>query len=221
MIPVKICGITSLENACMAVNYGASAIGMVFYKGSPRYIHPHQVVEWIQRVPDQVKKVGVFVNENIEMIKSTIIKLNLDYVQLHGNESPEFCEEIFKPIIKVLNVDNHVHYSVLEGYNVYAFLFDTYKKDKPGGTGENFNWEFVSSLKTDTPIILSGGLNADNIIQGIDVVHPAAVDLSSGVESSPGQKDKNKMKQLFKILKDTNSNSNLFNDSIFGESDGL
>ena len=221
MIPVKICGITSLENAWMAVNYGASAIGMIFYKGSPRYVEPNKVVKWIEQVPDKVKKVGVFVNENIEIIQSAIEKLSLDYIQIHGNESPEFCKEIIKPIIKVLRVDNHVDNSVLEGYNVYAFLLDTYKKDKFGGTGENFNWEFVAALKTETPIILSGGLNADNILQGIDVVQPAAVDLSSGVESRPGEKDENKMKQLFEILKDTNCYSNLFNDSILGKSDGL
>ena len=221
MIPVKICGITSLENAWMAVNYGASAIGMIFYKGSPRYVEPNKVVKWIEQVPDKVKKVGVFVNENIEIIQSAIEKLSLDYIQIHGNESPEFCKEIIKPIIKVLRVDNYVDNSVLEGYNVYAFLLDTYKKDKFGGTGENFNWEFVAALKTETPIILSGGLNADNILQGIDVVQPAAVDLSSGVESRPGEKDENKMKKLFKILKDTNCYSNLFNDSILGKSDGL
>ncbi|SVC55964.1 uncharacterized protein METZ01_LOCUS308818, partial [marine metagenome] len=106
----------------MAINYGASAIGMIFYKGSPRYVEPNKVVKWIEQVPDKVKKVGVFVNENIEIIQSAIEKLNLDYIQMHGNESPEFCKEIIKPIIKVLHVDNHVDNSVLEGHNVYAFL---------------------------------------------------------------------------------------------------
>lgn len=221
MIPVKICGITSLENACMAVNYGASAIGMIFYSGSPRYVEPNKAAQWIGRVSGKVKKVGVFVNENIEIIRSTIEKLNLDYIQLHGNESPEFCKEILKPVIKVLRVDKHVDNSVLEKYNVYAFLLDTYKEDKPGGTGEKFKWEFVSALKTETPIILSGGLNADNIIEGINVIQPAAVDLNSGVESSPGEKDDNKMQQLFKILKSTHYHSNLFNDSILGVNDGL
>ena len=221
MIPVKICGITSLKNASMAVNFGASALGMIFYRGSLRYVEPYKTGKWISQISGQVKKVGVFVNEEIEVIQSIVKRLSLDYVQLHGDESPEFCAKINKPIIKVIRVDNYVDNSLLKEYNVNAFLMDTYKEGLPGGTGEKFNWNFISSLKTETPIILSGGLNAENIIEGIDRIHPAAVDLSSGVESSPGKKDQNKMKQLFNVLKDTNVHTNLFNKSILRKHNGV
>ena len=115
MIPVKICGITSQKNAWMAVNYGASSIGMIFHEGSPRYVHPQNVVEWIDEISDQVKKVGVFVNEKIEVVQSITNKLNLDYIQLHGNESPEYCARMIRPVIKVIRVDKHVGNSVFIG----------------------------------------------------------------------------------------------------------
>ena len=221
MIPVKICGITSQMNARMAVNYGASAIGIIFHEKSMRYVQPNKAAKWINEMSGQVKKVGVFVNEKIEVIQSISDKLSLDYIQLHGDESPEYCAEMIKPVIKVFRVDNHVDNSTLEGYDVHAFLLDTYKKGNPGGTGECFNWDLVSSLKTKTHIILSGGLNSDNIIKGIQKIQPAAVDVNSGVELSPGNKDKNKMIRLFEALKNTENQSNLFNDSILEENDEL
>ena len=159
--------------------------------------------------------------ESVKVIQSIADELNLDYIQLHGDESPEYCKDIVRPVIKVFRVDNHVDNSALEGYDVHAFLLDTYEKGNPGGTGECFNWDLVLSLKTKTPIILSGGLNSDNIIKGIQKIQPAAVDVNSGVESSPGEKDGNKMIQLFNRLNNTENHSNLFNDSILEENDEL
>ena len=214
MIPVKICGITSIVDANMAIKYGASAIGMIFYKESPRYIHPHKAKEWISEISGQMKKVGVFVNEVPETIISAAEELNLDYIQLHGDESPDYCNNIKTSIIKVFHVDNYFDTAVLQDYNVHAFLFDTYQKGKFGGTGERFNWHLITDLITETPIILSGGLNSDNIINGIETIQPSAVDVNSGVESGPGVKDDKKLRQLFNVLKNTESNANIFNNSI-------
>jgi phosphoribosylanthranilate isomerase len=203
MIPVKICGITTYEDAEIAVNHGASAIGMIFYKGSPRYIYPEKVEEWISAIPEKMKKVGVFVNEKRKNIKTIVEKLNLDYIQLHGDESPEYCEKMIRPVIKAFRVGTDFDPAVLGNFQVHAFLFDTYQKGKPGGTGISLNWGLISNLKTNTPIILSGGLNPDNINEGIETVQPSAVDVNSGVESEPGVKDKVRVEKLFNTLGNT------------------
>jgi phosphoribosylanthranilate isomerase len=207
MIPVKICGITSCEDAEIAVNYGASAIGMIFYEGSPRYIYPDNAEEWIGAIPSKMKKVGVFVNEKWKNIKTIVEKLNLDYIQLHGDESPEYCDKMIRPVIKTFRVGLDFDPAVLGNFHVHAFLFDTFQKGKPGGTGRSFNWDLISGLKRDTPIILSGGLNPDNINEGIETVHPSAVDVNSGVESEPGIKDKGKMEKLFNTIEQTYHNA--------------
>ena len=215
MIPVKICGITTCEDAEIAVNYGASAIGMIFYEGSPRYIYPEKVEEWIPAIPAKMKKVGVFVNEKRKNIKTIVEKLNLDYIQLHGDESPEYCDKMIRPVIKVFHVGTYFDQAVLGRFQVQAFLFDTYQKDKCGGTGRSFNWDLISSLKIDTPIILSGGLDPENIIKGIERVLPSAIDVNSGVELKPGVKDKVKVEKLFNTIENSNYINN--NRCVFGE----
>ena len=210
MIAVKICGITSLKDAEMAVNYGASAIGLIFYPDSPRYVDPAKAEQWIDRIPDSVKKVGVFVNEQIDTINNIIRQLKLEFIQLHGNESPELCNEMIRPVIKVFRVGDDFDAIVLNGYDVHGFLFDTYQKGSHGGTGNCFNWELIAGVKTDTPIILSGGLTPENVLNGIEAVNPAAVDMNSGVESVPGVKDEEKIKELFSVLEHSNSCNNPF-----------
>ena len=210
MIAVKICGITSLKDAEMAVNYSVSAIGMIFCPDSPRYVDPTEVEQWIERIPDSVKKVGVFVNEQIDTINNITRQLKLEFIQLHGDESPEFCNGIIRPVIKVFRVGDDFDAIVLNEYDVYGFLFDTYKKGNPGGTGTRFNWDLIANLKTETPIILSGGLTPENVLNGIEAVNPAAVDVNSGVESVPGVKDEEKIKELFSVLEHSNSCNNPF-----------
>ena len=205
MMPVKICGITSLKDAELAVNYGASAIGLIFYPDSTRYVDPAEVEQWIEQIPDSVKKVGVFVNEQIETIHNITRQLRLDFIQVHGDESPKFCKEITQPVIKVFRVGDDFYASVLNDYDVHAFLFDTYRKGKPGGTGNRFNWELISNLKTEIPIILSGGLTSENVLNGIEAVNPAALDVNTGVESDPGVKEEEKIKELFCVLEHSNS----------------
>jgi len=210
MIAVKICGITSLKDAEMAVNYSVSAIGMIFCPDSPRYVDPVEVEQWIERIPDSVKKVGVFVNEQIDTINNITRQLKLEFIQLHGDESPEFCNGIIRPVIKVFRVGDDFDAIVLNEYDVHGFLFDTYKKGNPGGTGTRFNWDLIANLKTETPIILSGGLTPENVLNGIEAVNPAAVDVNSGVESVPGVKDEEKIKELFSVLEHSNSCNNPF-----------
>ena len=210
MIAVKICGITSLKDAEMAVNYSVSAIGMIFCPDSPRYVDPAEVEQWIERIPDSVKKVGVFVNEQIATINNITRQLKLEFIQLHGDESPEFCNGIIRPVIKVFRVGDDFDAIVLNEYDVHGFLFDTYKKGNPGGTGTRFNWDLIANLKTETPIILSGGLTPENVLNGIEAVNPAAVDVNSGVESVPGVKDEEKIKELFSVLEHSNSCNNPF-----------
>ena len=210
MIAVKICGITSLKDAEMAVNYSVSAIGMIFCPDSPRHVDPAEVEQWIERIPDSVKKVGVFVNEQIDTINNITRQLKLEFIQLHGDESPEFCNGIIRPVIKVFRVGDDFDAIVLNEYDVHGFLFDTYKKGNPGGTGTRFNWDLIANLKTETPIILSGGLTPENVLNGIEAVNPAVVDVNSGVESVPGVKDEEKIKELFSVLEHSNSCNNPF-----------
>ena len=220
MIAVKICGITSLKDAEMAVNYRVPAIGLIFYPDSPRYVDPAKVEQWIDRIPDSVKKVGVFVNEQIDTINNITRQLKLEFIQLHGDESPEFCNGMIRPVIKVFRVGDDFDAIVLNEYDVHGFLFDTYKKGKPGGTGNRFKWELIANLKTETPIILSGGLTSENVLNGIEAVNPAAVDVNSGVESVPGVKDEKKIKELFSVLEHSNSCNNPFR-VIRGKINGL
>ena len=210
MIHVKICGITSFNDAIMAANYGASALGFIFYEKSPRYINPEILKTWISNVPSSVKKVGVFVNKDVDKVNKIAEELNLDMVQLHGDESPEYCNQMIKPVIKVFRVNNKFDSIMLNNYQVATFLFDTYNKENHGGTGESFDWQSILQLNTEIPVILSGGLNADNVLEGIEVVKPSAVDVNSGVEAAPGKKDEEKIKNLFTILKNTKGNIEIF-----------
>jgi len=194
----------------MAGNYGASALGFIFYKNSPRYISPQLLKTWIFKVPSNLKKVGVFVNKDVDKVNKISGDLNLDMVQLHGDESPEYCNQMIKPVVKVFKVNNEFDPTVLNEYLVSAFLFDTYKKESYGGTGESFDWQSISNLNTEIPVILSGGLNAENILEGIEVVTPSAVDVNSGVESEPGVKDAEKVKYFFTRLENIEGNSELF-----------
>ena len=210
MIPVKICGITSVNDAQLAIENGASAIGLIFYKPSPRNVSMEIAKEIVESVNGCVPIIGVFVDEHIQFLKSILSHVNLDILQLHGNETPQYCEQFNLPIIKVFRVRPEFDGSKLIDYNVSAFLFDTYKKGLPGGTGDSFDWELVSKLKIEIPIILSGGLTPENIMRGIEVVNPSAVDVNSGVENCPGEKDAMKLAQLFSEINLTQGEDDFF-----------
>jgi phosphoribosylanthranilate isomerase len=204
MIPTKICGITNLDDANVSVENGASALGFIFYKKSPRAISIKNAKSISKQLSNIIIRVGVFVNHEKDFIHEAISEVPLDMIQLHGDETPDFCNQFDVPILKALRIKNEESLSVMDQYDVAVFLLDTFLNDQYGGTGETFDWS-VLNRKFKTPIILSGGLNPENILDAIDAVNPSAVDVNSGVESSPGKKDYNKLKSLFKNLNKTQS----------------
>ena len=197
MTRVKVCGITNLEDALCAVRLGASALGFVFYEKSPRFISPEEAGEIISRVPPFVAKVGVFVNAEADYLRKAKDIAGFDAYQLHGDETPEFCAAFGENYIKAIRVKNAESLSAVELYDTDAFLFDAYSPDAYGGTGENFSWDVLSRRKLENKfVILSGGLNSGNVREAIQSVNPYAVDVSSGVESSPGIKDHLELKRF-------------------------
>jgi phosphoribosylanthranilate isomerase len=148
MVKVKICGITNLEDALVASRAGADALGFIFYKKSPRYINPAEARKIIKRLPKFIKKVGVFVNAKEATVRRITRDLKLDILQYHGNESDSFCARFrgFK-IIKAFRIYKKICPEVLSRYDVWAYLFDTFAKDKFGGTGRNFDWQLLSGLR--------------------------------------------------------------------------
>ena len=197
---VKICGITNMGDAQHAVDWGADALGFVFWGKSPRYISPEDAALIVRGLPPFVTTVGVFVNEDILHIRRTVHDVGLGCVQLHGEEGPDECcsiahESGFR-VIKAVRVRGAEDIDALTKYNVCkisAYLLDTYKEGVQGGTGESFDWELAKLAASVGPIILSGGLNPENVEEAIKVVKPYAVDVSSGVEQRPGKKDPNKV----------------------------
>lgn len=207
MLRVKVCGITNKDDANMAVNAGASALGFIFYRKSPRYIPPVKAGDIVKDLPPFVDRVGVFVDMNLPGLIAIIRKVGLSAVQLHGKESPEYCFELKAissiPIIKAIRVKDESSLAGLDRYvyAVNAFLLDTYKKDVYGGTGETFNWHLVKRLgNLGRPIILSGGLTPANALEAYNIAKPYALDVNSGVEISPGLKDHTKLRFLFERL---------------------
>ena len=139
MIPVKICGITNLEDARSAVNNGASALGFIFYDKSPRYILPETAIQIAADLKGQVSFTGVFVDETLDYVHAAKEEVGLNFIQFHGNESPDYCREVQLPVIKVFRVAPNFDAEIMKYYDVHAFLFDTYEKGKYGGTGDIFN----------------------------------------------------------------------------------
>ncbi|MEW6003215.1 MAG: phosphoribosylanthranilate isomerase [Nitrospirota bacterium] len=200
MIRVKICGITNLDDAIAAVDFGADALGFVFYKGSPRYISPDVAKNVIKKIPPFVMTVGVFVDEKPDGIEKNMNYTSIDIAQLHGHEPPEACI-ISRKVVKAIRVKELSDLETLKHYNVSAFLLDTYTPEALGGTGQIFNWDIAVAAKQFGKIILAGGLNPDNVEKAIKWVRPYAVDVSSGVERKKGKKDHKKMKLFIERAK--------------------
>ncbi|MDO8748620.1 MAG: phosphoribosylanthranilate isomerase [Candidatus Omnitrophota bacterium] len=190
-VKVKICGITNLADALAAQSLGASALGFVFYSKSPRYIPPKSAQRIISQLNKKIKKIGVFVNADSDLVKKTARLCGLDMLQFHGDETPDFCRKFNKyKIIKAFRIKNEDSLKDIGKYPVDYYLFDTFKKDSFGGTGSNFNWDILKGLKLTKPFFLSGGLNPKNIVSAVQAARADWVDASSGVEAKPGIKDK-------------------------------
>ncbi|MFQ5574027.1 MAG: phosphoribosylanthranilate isomerase [Terriglobia bacterium] len=191
---VKICGITNERDALAAVELGAHAVGFIFAE-SPRRVTPAQARPIIERLPPFVSKVGVFVDEEGAAVEETAAFCGLDTVQFHGSETPDYCAGFRAKVIKSFRVKDAVRERDLEPYRVDAFLLDTYSREAFGGTGKTFDWQVALEVKqAGRPLILSGGLNPENVAEAVELVCPYAVDVSSGVERAPGEKDPTKLK---------------------------
>ena len=199
---VKVCGITEHDDAAMAVKLGVDALGFIFAP-SPRRITPEMARHIIDTLPPFVKTVGVFVDEDLAVIRQIRSFCGLDMIQLHGNETPQFCRELMPFAIKAIRVNDELSLTMLKPYvgHVRAILLDTYEKGKMGGTGKAFDWSLALKAKgLGMPIVLSGGLNPSNIRKAISTVRPYAVDVNSGIEERPGKKSPLLMKELMETI---------------------
>ncbi|WP_022952852.1 phosphoribosylanthranilate isomerase [Leucothrix mucor] len=203
---VKICGITSTTDALNAANAGADALGFVFYAKSPRYVTPEKAAEICQALPPFVTSVGLFMNADAEQVRATLDAVSLDLLQFHGSETPEFCRSFGRPYIKALGIQGLVDFAEqADQYpDALGILVDSHALGKAGGTGQTFDWKLLPK-NYSKPIILAGGLNPENIAEAVRETSVYAVDLSSGVESSPGIKSKAKIDALMREVKHVES----------------
>jgi phosphoribosylanthranilate isomerase len=197
-VKIKICGLTSLGDALLALAAGADALGFMFYEPSPRYVTFDQAGAIIRRLPPFIAKVGVFVNAPEAAVRRAVAECGLDCLQFHGEETPAFCRR-FAPlkVIKAFGIQNADSLAALPAYATDAWLLDSYVPGVPGGTGAQFNWDLALAAKRHgVPIILAGGLGPDNVAEAIQRVRPYGLDVASGVESAPGKKDPAKVRDL-------------------------
>jgi len=198
-LQIKICGITNIEDALLCAECGADALGFIFYEKSKRFIKNDQAAYIIKSLPPFIAKVGVFVDESFEKINKTIKETGLSCIQLHGDELPEFVQKFSLPVIKAFRVDNIFDWSKIEKYQNCKILLDAFSQNEMGGTGTSFDWKLIpDGIKNK--IILSGGISIDNLEFVFNEIKPAAVDLSSSLESAPGIKDHQKVKEFLNKL---------------------
>jgi phosphoribosylanthranilate isomerase len=201
MVRVKICGITNRGDAHAAVDAGADALGFIFVRESPRYIEPHIAAGISAELAPFVSVVGVFADESREVVAGVRKMCCLNAVQLHGNESPEYCRDLSCAVIKAFRMADDFDLGTLEKYQVRGFLLDTAVEGKLGGTGLAFDWRRAVPAKKYGPVILAGGLNPENVAEAVKTVRPYGVDVSSGVEGAPGKKDHEKIRKLITLCK--------------------
>ncbi len=205
MVKVKICGMTDLRDALKAHELGGDLVGFVFYEGSPRKVDPEHARVIIEDLPRELKKVGLFLDQDAGTVRYIAKRCRLDVLQLHGSESPEYCKSLAGEDHKIMKAFRVKDAQSVENVNNYKeavdyYLFDTYVKGVPGGTGKTFNWDIIAGKKFDKPFFLAGGLNPKNVTEAILRTSPYAVDVASGVEKAPGRKD-------FKLLKEFMDNA--------------
>ncbi len=193
---VKICGITNLEDAQHAIRCKADAVGFIFFEESPRFISHYRAAEIVKRLPDHISKIGVFVNAAPKFIHEVVSRVNLSAVQLYGHEGPDDLVSYETSVIKAVRVRPDFDVETLRNYIVDAFLLDTHHEGIFGGTGKTFDWNVAVKAKEYGRVILSGGLTPDNIEDAVRFVQPYGVDVSSGVEASPGKKDPDKVREF-------------------------
>ena len=204
---VKICGITQPIQGKTIASLGATALGFICVPSSPRYVTPLQIKAVIEQLPQQTDKIGVFANSSKEEIAQTVAETGLTGVQLHGDESLEFCQQLRQSlpnveIIKALRIRDADDLDKSLTYTKYidTLLLDAYHPQQLGGTGKTLNWDTLRQFSPDCPWFLAGGLTPQNILEALNKVTPNGIDLSSGVETAPGDKDLSKVSELFEKL---------------------
>jgi phosphoribosylanthranilate isomerase len=199
---VKICGITNLADAEAAAEAGADALGFVFYNNSPRYMTISAVAGIFKKSPLRVMRVGVFVNAPKDFIFRAVAECGLSLLQFHGDEPPEFCTQFGVMSMKAFRIRDADSLKELPKYSTDAWLLDAFSADNLGGTGKKFNWDLaVEAQKFGRPVFLAGGLTPENVADAVRRVKPFGVDVSSGVESAPGKKDRAKVRAFIRAAK--------------------
>ena len=201
-VRVKICGITNLADAQVAVEAGADALGFNFYEKSPRFISTKSAAEISRALPLFTLRVGVFVNPVEDFVRRAIGECGLSLLQFHGDEPPDVCTQFGLMSMKAFRVRDADSLKELQNYRTDAWLLDAYSPEALGGTGEKFNWHLaVEAQKFGKPIFVAGGLTPENVAEAVRLVHPFGVDVSSGVEFSPGKKNHAKMRSFIEAAK--------------------
>jgi phosphoribosylanthranilate isomerase len=201
-VKVKICGITNAPDAAAAAQAGADALGFVFYERSPRHVSIETAAALTRHLPPAIVRVGVFVNAEEQTVMRAIVECGLNLLQFHGEEPPEYCLQFGLMSMKAFRVRDTESLKQLLSYKTDAWLLDSYSPAQHGGTGERFDWSLAAEArKWGKPIFLAGGLTADNVAAAVKQAQPYAVDVSSGVESSPGKKDHEKVRDFIKAAK--------------------
>lgn len=201
---IKICGITSLDDARAAVAAGADALGFNFYRPSPRYITPQTAREIIEQLPEHVLKAGVFVSEPLKSVRSVANESGITALQLHGDEPADYCRELARDycVIKALAVSDEFNAHRAQEFQVDAIMLDTRDDRLRGGTGRSFDWSIAQQVSQFVPkLFLAGGLSPENVEEAIKTVRPYAVDACSALEDTPGQKNHERMRAFVKIAR--------------------
>ncbi len=213
-IRIKMCGVTRIADAEAAVTAGVDALGFIFHRKSGRNIEPDKARAIIEQLPPFIDTVGVFVDKKRREVEEIIDYCRLAYAQLHGRETPKYCERLARfgapcQVIKAFRVNPELTPEDIRPYDVHVrgYLLDTYHKQMVGGTGKTFDWDLIEKLRLNRPLLLAGGLNPDNISAALKAVRPYAVDVNSGLEIQPGIKDHSRIKSLVSRVRD-------FEDSI-------
>ena len=197
---VKVCGITRLEDAEAAINAGASALGFIFWPGSPRFIDPHHARTIVAALPPMVTTVGVFVNQPPDYVNGVASLVRLGAVQLHGDETLNDLKDIPRPILKAVPVQPDVELDVAQWPARVTLLLDVKDPERRGGTGLTIDWTAAAAIAAKRRSILAGGLTPDNVVEAVRRVRPFGIDVSSGVEQKPGIKDHGRIRALFEAL---------------------
>lgn len=204
MVRVKICGIRRLEDALVAVEAGADALGFNFWRPGRRYVAPETARAIARALPPFVARVGVFADEDPETVREIAGLVGLDALQLHGAEDPEVCVQFDRPVIKGIKVRGPESLRHLRRYRVAAFLLDAHVPGAMGGTGRTFDWSLATEARDAGPVILSGGLTPENVTEAIRAARPYAVDVASGVETG-GEKDPEKVRAFVARVREWNA----------------